>query len=176
MTKAQKKKKKNTTVSSKALEGVAFEELLPSSSGLQNNSKITELIKDCDFHIDKIIELSGWKIPIIADPNHLLKNFMNNFENFVKPQMKNFRGIGEKILKQLKYILYDSTEKTEKYKQIQDMRNYILTKPFLKFGRSRTYKPWKYSSDNAAVKCLDDVIDYCNQICFIRSDLMQESV
>ena len=44
------------------------------------------------------------------------------------------------------------------------MKKYILTQPFLKLGRSFQKQPWKYANDKAAIKSLDKVIDFCNQI------------
>ena len=72
-----------------------------------------------------------------------------------------FRGICDKILKQLIYILYESTETKVKIQKIYDMKDYILTKPLLKFGRSKTKQIWKYANDVKAKKSLDKVINLC---------------
>lgn len=143
------------------MEGEAFLNLLPR---LTENTNIYELVKDGDLQIDHIIKKSRWNVKLTPDLNHELKHFSDHFDNLVNPNKHMFRGICPKILKQFKYILYSDTDKQEKYKQIQEMKKYILTQPFLKLGRSLQKQPWKYANDKTAIKSLDKVIDFCNQI------------
>lgn len=155
------KKQGNTTVSAPALEGEAFVEILPR---LRSYSKLNEIVKDGDVQIDSIIRNSGWTIKVTPDPNHLLIHFEDNFKKLIHPHEKMFYGICPKVLKQLKYILYDDTEKVEKLKQIQEMKQFLLTQSYLKLGRSLTKHPWKYSHNRDAIEALDKVIAFCNDI------------
>lgn len=75
-----------------------------------------------------------------------------------------FRGIADKVLKQLIYILYEEAEIEEKFQKILAMKDYMLTQPLLKFGRSTKKHVWKYADNKDAQKCLNKVIDICFQI------------
>lgn len=155
------KRKGNTTVSPQAMEGAAFENILPR---LMSNSKINELVKDGDLEVESIIKNSGWKIIIRPDTNHLLKHFKDNFKSAIKPYGFLFRGICDKVLKQLTYILYENTQTEEKIQKIHEMKTYILTQPLLKYGRSTEKHVWKYANDANAKIGLDKVIQICIQI------------
>ena len=152
------KRNGNTLVTPQAMEGLTFMNILPQ---LMENENIIELVKDGDLQVDSIIKDSGWKVIIRPDLNHLLIHFRTKFDDAVKPNGSMFRGICDKILKQLIYILYESTETKVKIQKIYDMKDYILTKPLLKFGRSKTKQIWKYANDVKAKKSLDKVINLC---------------
>ena len=158
---ASQKRRGNTEVSGPALEGLAFRAILPR---LMSNKNIVELIKDGDVEVESILKKSGWNILIRHDPNHLLIHFHDHFDKAVESHKNMFRGIADKVLKQLTYILYEDTEKDVKFQKILDMKNFILTKPLLKLGRSTKKQKWKYANDKDARKCLDKVIDLCFQI------------
>lgn len=56
----------------------------------------------------------------------LLDRILSNPFNFM------FRGICKKLFKQFKFILFLDTSTKQNHLQIEEMRNMILTKPFLK--------------------------------------------
>ena len=95
------KRKGNTNVSPQAMEGLAFEEILPR---LMSNQSIVELVKDGDVQLESMIISSGWRVKVTPDPNHLLKHFPDHFDNIVEPVKFMFRGICKKLLKQFRYI------------------------------------------------------------------------
>ena len=109
---------------------------------------------------------SGWKVNITADPNHLLKNFEKLFNNAVNPHHEMFRGIYKVVLKQLKRILYSDSPKEDKYKQVKDMKNYILTQPILKLGRAKELHKWKHDNSPEAISSLNRVMNVCIDIVF----------
>ena len=53
-----------------------------------------------------------------------------------------FYGLCKRVLKKLKAILYSDTDKQQKYQEIQEMKDTILHKPFMKIGRSSVLHPW----------------------------------
>ena len=155
------RKNGNTIVSPQAMEGVAFKEIIPR---LMSNPNIIEIVKDGDVQLEAIIVASGWNITIRQDTNHLLKHFPQHFDNCVNPLNFMFRGICKKLLKKFKCILYRDESIIQKYSEIQELRNAILTKPFLKLGRAKEPHLWKYANDVNAVSKLDNVINLCNNI------------
>lgn len=161
------KKRGNTNVSPQAMEGVAFNEIIPR---LMTNSNIIEIIKDGDVQLEAIIIASGWNVTVRQDPNHLLKHFTEHFNKCVNPFNFMFRGICNKLLKKLKFILYSNTSTEQKHIQIEEMRNTILTKPFLKLGRAKEPHLWRYANDDNAILKLDSVIQICHNIAsnFVR--------
>lgn len=98
------------------------------------------------------------------DSNHLLLHIKQYFDNAVYPNGSKFRRVEKKVLKQLKSILYGEDLNGDKFKQIQQMREFILKKPFLKLGRSLTKHVWKWANDSETVSSLDNVISLCNDI------------
>ena len=159
--KISSKRKGNSFISSKALEGEAFQILLPR---LRSNNSIQELIKDGDLVNESIIEQTGWRIKVTLDTNHLLKHFDEHFHKLVSPIENKFRGISKKMLKKLKFILYSNTDKSTKLTQVQQMKLFILTQPFLKFGKSTTLHKWKHANEEDTRNCLDKVIKLCLDI------------
>lgn len=81
-----------------------------------------------------------------------------------------FRGICQKLLKQFKFILYSNTPTEQKHLQIDEMRNTILTKPFLKLGRAKEPLLWRYANNNIVISKLDNVLKLCHNIAstFVR--------
>ena len=156
-----KKRKGNTNVTPQAMEGDAFLCILPR---LMQNMKIKEVIKDGDLQIDHIIRINRWNIKLTPDPNHLLLHFTDHFKTLVNPNQKMFRGVCPKILKRLKAILYTDGAREQKLLEIQEMKTFILTQPFLKLGRSLEKKPWKYANNETAKNHLNKVIDFCIDI------------
>lgn len=153
----------NTDVCPQALEGQAFKDLLPT---LMSDSNINEVVKDGDLQIESMIMNSGWMVNITPDPNHLLKNFDTLFKNAIKPNNEMFRGISKIVLKQLKYILYNDSPKEVKYKQVEDMKNYILNQPIIKLGRAKEKHKWKHANSPEAIISLNKVMNLCNEIVF----------
>lgn len=128
------KRQGNTDVSPQALEGLAFTEIIPN---LISNLKIKEIVKDGEVQIESIIKSSGWNVFVRQDPNHLLKNFSKHFDSIVSPYNFMFRGICKVILKKLKFVLYSDTITEQKISDIDEIKNFIIKEPFLKFGRAK---------------------------------------
>ena len=93
------------------MEGIAFQAILPRLMSYKN---IVELVKDGDVEVDSIFRKSGWNILIRPDPNHLLIHFRDHFDKTVESHKNMFRGIADKGLKLLIYILYEINRKRRK--------------------------------------------------------------
>ena len=88
---------------SNMMEAVAFKKM---ARILKASGKIKAIVKDGDTKIASIAKDIGWNVSFISDPQHLKKNFGTIFSKYNKEAGGKLRGLKNKIINHINYVLY----------------------------------------------------------------------
>lgn len=155
--KYKKSRFKNYTGPSNQMEAQGFLKVYPK---LRSNKKIIGIVKDHDTTIDSLIKSLKWPIKIIYDPGHLIKNFDTSFRDINKKSGNKLRGLGEKIKKFLKNLLYDKKLTPNiRIQRWENVKNHFNGKHDRCPHNNTVVTKWKYAKNKKALSFLQQVID-----------------
>ena len=137
------------------MEAEAFKRMIPR---LMKKGKITELIKDGDVKISKIIQDFHWGVDVKNDPNHQLLNFDTVFKKWDELCNKKLYGLKKRILSYLKNILYEPSTTDQKLKKWENAINHF-TGNHENCPPHSVSKLWIHRNDQSAVDCLKGLVN-----------------
>ena len=135
---------------SNLMEAEAFKRMIPR---LMKKGKITELIKDGDVKISKIIQDYHWGVNLKNDPNHQLLHFDTLFKKWNELCNGKLFGLKERLLSFLKDVLTET--KLQKWENVVNhfTGNHVNCPPH------PISKLWAHSSDQSAVNSLKGLVN-----------------
>lgn len=161
-------KRKNYNGASNLMESFIFKKTMPK---LQNSQKVSTIIKDGDTKIENIIKESGWKVDIINDVNHKLKNFHTSFAQINKKHNNSLRGFEKPLKKWLGHILFSENSPNDKIGMWENSIQHFLGNHTL-CKHEKVFRRFKKIKNENQYKAIIEIIDFWRPFIldFIRGD------
>lgn len=145
---------------SNLMESEGFKRMIPR---LMHNGKITELIKDGDIKISKIIQEAHWSVNLKNDPNHQLLHFDTFWKKWNSLCDGKLHGLKGRTLSYLKNILYEESTTETKLQKWENVVNHF-TGNHKNCPPHSIENPWIHSTDQSAIDSLKGLVNDLSSI------------